>query len=313
MSNIKYGAVIVAAGMSTRMKQFKQLMNIGNMSISERVIVNFKNAGVTDIAMVTGFNADKLENSLKGFEIHFIRNECYETTQMFDSVKLGLSYMLDKCDRVFFCPVDVPFFTQDTVRFEMESDADVVVPMFGNKDGHPLLLSNDVIPSILKYEGDKGLKGAYESLDGFTVLRMQVEDEGAVIDADTRDDYKKLLELHNKRIMHADVKLNLVSTTKFFDEETVTLLKCIELCGNVREACERCRISYSKGWGIISNCEEKLGIRIVERKQGGQSGGTAVITKEGETIIRAYEEIKAILEETAEDAFDRIMKEFELI
>ena len=56
---MRYGAVIVAAGMSTRMKQFKQLMKIGEMSLAERVIVNFRRAGVKDIVMVTGFNADE--------------------------------------------------------------------------------------------------------------------------------------------------------------------------------------------------------------------------------------------------------------
>ena len=48
------GAVIVAAGMSTRMKDFKQLMKIGDLTMAERVIVNFRRAGVKDIVMVTG-------------------------------------------------------------------------------------------------------------------------------------------------------------------------------------------------------------------------------------------------------------------
>ena len=62
---MRYGAVIAAAGMSTRMKQFKQLMKIGDMSIAERVIVNFRRAGVQDIVMVTGHNAEALEKALR--------------------------------------------------------------------------------------------------------------------------------------------------------------------------------------------------------------------------------------------------------
>ena len=50
---MKAGAVIVAAGMSTRMKQFKQMMKIGNFTMAERVVINFKRAGIQDIVMVT--------------------------------------------------------------------------------------------------------------------------------------------------------------------------------------------------------------------------------------------------------------------
>ena len=74
MNAMKYGAVIVAAGMTDRLKRYKQLMNISSKSIAERVIVNFKRAGIEDIIMITGHNADKLEKALKNFDITFIRN-----------------------------------------------------------------------------------------------------------------------------------------------------------------------------------------------------------------------------------------------
>ena len=191
---MRYGAVIVAAGMSTRMKQFKQLMKIGDMNIAERVIVNFRRAGIREIVMVTGYNAENLEKALKDFDITFVRNNNYETTQMFDSARLGLEKIKGKCDRVFFCPVDVPFFTDLTVAEELKlmernDNVDVVVPECGGKDGHPLLLRGSVIPEILAYSGERGMRGAYESLPAGSVVRVSVNDEGAVIDADTRDDY----------------------------------------------------------------------------------------------------------------------------
>ena len=45
----------------------------------------------------------------------FLRNEDYETTHMFDSVRIGLEYLKDKVDTVLFTPVDVPLFTAHTV------------------------------------------------------------------------------------------------------------------------------------------------------------------------------------------------------
>ena len=51
------GAVIVAAGRSSRMGDFKPMLNIGSISIAQRIIATFHQADVTKIAMVTGYNA----------------------------------------------------------------------------------------------------------------------------------------------------------------------------------------------------------------------------------------------------------------
>ena len=52
------GAVITAAGMSSRMGDFKPLLNIGAISVSQRIITTLKQAGKEIIVVVTGFHAD---------------------------------------------------------------------------------------------------------------------------------------------------------------------------------------------------------------------------------------------------------------
>lgn len=314
---MRYGAVIVAAGMSTRMKQFKQLMKIGDMSIAERVIVNFRRAGVEEIVMVTGYNADNLEKALKDFDITFVRNNNYENTQMFDSARLGLEAINGKCDRVLFCPVDVPFFTDQTVSDEIglmnrNDDLEVIVPECGGRAGHPILIRGTTIPKILAHNGERGMKGAYESLPEGSVVRIRVDDEGAVTDADTRDDYLKLVDIHNERILHPIIKVSFASTSPFFGPGTVSLLKEIDRCGNVREACEKCGFSYSKGWTILKSCEEKFGYTIVERQAGGQTGGTARVTDKGRDLLNAYEDLEKELEEIATERFRKLMKDYQL-
>ena len=116
-------AIIVAAGMSSRMGEFKPMLNIGSISIAQRIVANFHQAGVDRIVMITGFNATTLERHLSGNGIIFLRNENYETTQMFDSAKIGLEYLKDKCDRILFTPVDIPLFTSATVKTLVDSGA----------------------------------------------------------------------------------------------------------------------------------------------------------------------------------------------
>ena len=93
-------ALIVAAGMSSRMGDFKPMLNIGSISISRRVIASLQQAGGDKIVMVTGYNAVQLERHLSGLGIVFLRNEQYASTQMFTSAGIGLSYLKDKCDRL---------------------------------------------------------------------------------------------------------------------------------------------------------------------------------------------------------------------
>ena len=92
-------ALIVAAGMSSRMGDFKPMLNIGSISIAQRVVATFQQAGVDKIVMITGYNATMLERHLSGNGIVFLRNEEYRSTQMFDSVCIGLHYLRDKMQR----------------------------------------------------------------------------------------------------------------------------------------------------------------------------------------------------------------------
>ena len=135
-------ALIVAAGMSSRMGDFKPLLNIGSISIAQRVVATFQQAGVEKIVMITGYNAVLLERHLSGNGIVFLRNEEYRTTQMFDSVRIGLRYLKDKCDRLLFTPVDIPLFTAATVRMLLETDAELACPAVGAETGHPILIAD---------------------------------------------------------------------------------------------------------------------------------------------------------------------------
>ena len=71
------GALIVAAGKSSRMGDFKPMLQLGSISIAQRVINNFRQAGISKIVVVTGYRADVLERHLASNNVIFLRNEDY--------------------------------------------------------------------------------------------------------------------------------------------------------------------------------------------------------------------------------------------
>lgn len=58
------GAVVVAAGMSSRMGDFKPMLSLGELTISRRLITSLKQAGVDRIVVICGYRAEDLEHHL---------------------------------------------------------------------------------------------------------------------------------------------------------------------------------------------------------------------------------------------------------
>lgn len=307
---MKYGAVIVAAGMSTRMKRFKPLMEIHGMSMVQRIITTFQQLAIKEIVVITGFNAQELEQQLKKYGVVCIRNENYATTQMFDSVKIGLDYIKDKCDAFFFTPADVPLFTADTVVQIRDMDnGKVRIPICNGRDGHPVYISADMVPEILQYNGDMGLKGALEELHTFE-KKIPVYDLGIFMDADTVEDFEKLIKLHDEQLIRPQVKVRLLKKNPFFGPGTAKLLRQIEYSGSMAEASKLLGISYSKSRIMIQELEAELDRKVVERQQGGQHGGNARLTDYGKSILKSYEQYEKELEQFAQIKYKEIFHFF---
>jgi len=288
--------------MSRRMGEFKPMLNIGTISIAQRIVATFNRSGVNKVVMVTGYNAVTLERHLAGNGIIFLRNENYETTQMFDSVKIGLRYLQNKCDKVLFTPVDIPLFTPNTVHALLATDAALACPVCRGEKGHPLLIDNGLISKILCDSGEQGLRGATERC-GVPILCVPVEDLGTLYDADTPEDFAALVDYHNNQLVRPVVSISLSKEKVFFDSKTAMLLALIDETKSVRAAGQRMQLSYSSCWNMIRRLEEQLNCPMIERTQGGADGGTSVLTERGSELLKKYIEYDKKTKDTAANLF----------
>ena len=297
-------ALIVAAGMSTRMGQFKPMLSIGSISVAQRIIATLHQSGVSKIVMVTGYNATVLERHLAGNGVIFLRNEAYETTQMFDSVKIGLQYLQNKCDRLLFTPVDVPLFTAKTVKTLLDSGAELACPMCEGRQGHPILIASQLIPEILSDCGEMGLKGAMDRCSA-PLLRIDVDDPGTIHDADTPEDYSALVSYHNSQLVRPVVNVSLNKEKPFFDSKIAMLLMLIDETKSVRAAGQRMQLSYSSCWNIIRTLESQLNYSLIERSQGGAGGSTSILTDRGRELLQRYNAYEKILKDQANALYEQ--------
>ncbi len=300
---MQIGALIVAAGMSSRMGEFKPMLSIGSISVAQRVVATFHQAGVNKIVMVTGYNATMLERHLSGNGIIFLRNEDYETTQMFDSVKIGLRYLQDKCDKILFTPVDVPLFTARTVKTILDSGAPLACPMCEGQQGHPILIANELLPEILNDCGEQGLKGAMDRCS-VPLLRIDVDDPGTIHDADTPEDFSALVDYHNSQLVRPVISVSLRREKPFFDNKIAMLLMLVDETKSVRAAGQRMQLSYSSCWNIIRTLESQLNYTLIERSQGGAGGSTSILTNRGRQLLERYNAYEQKLKEQANTLYE---------
>ena len=177
------------------MGALKQTMKLGEYGFTERIVRSFLGAGVKRIAVVTGHRAEEVRQSLAGYDVQFLHNPDYASTEMLDSARIGFRYYTG-VEKLFFCPSDIPMFQPETIRRLLdvplpEDGRAVICPVCGGKTGHPVLIGGGLLPELLTCPGDGGLRKAFQST-GAPQISVPVEDPGALLDADTPEAYEKL-------------------------------------------------------------------------------------------------------------------------
>ena len=79
----------------------------------------------------------------------------------------------------------------------------------------------------------------------------------------------------------------------FLGPGMIRLLEEIQEVGNVRKACEKMSVSYSKGWKLLRILESCLSFSAIQKRQGGKGGGDTRLTPEGEAFLAKYRAFEA--------------------
>ena len=223
----KISAIVVAAGMSSRMGAFKPLLKLQGTPMIELVIEKFRNVGVEDILVVTGNRANELEPILSSLRVRYIRNEHYAETHMFDSAVIGIKKLLNQCDAAFFLPVDMPVFKihslKKMIELMMSTRVDIIRPCYKERRGHPLLIAESCFHKLLSHDGNNGLRGALNSPE-LSVTELQLPDPGLVMDADTAEDYKELCNYSERKQMPSLEECKEIQN--YFHMQTRTIRHC---------------------------------------------------------------------------------------
>ena len=189
----RFGAVIPAAGLSSRMGAFKPLLPLADSTVIERCVGSVLPYADAAVA-VLGYRADELLKVLNrrfGGRLTLALNPDYASTDMLASIQIGLRAM-GECDAFFLLPADMPAIppaVYEALSEAFDGSAEVFYPVCGGRRGHPVLITAALIPAILDYRGDGGLRAI---LRGRTVKEVAADDRGILTDLDTPEDYNRV-------------------------------------------------------------------------------------------------------------------------
>lgn len=294
----KVGGVIAAASK----KVAQPLLQVGTISVIRRIVITYQQAGIFPIVIITGAEEDEVKRHLAGCGVIFVRNTEPDEPELLTSVKLGLSYLDGKCDRVMFTPVNVPMFTPTTLLTMMERREEVVTASYRGRGGHPVLISQRAIPAILGYEGGGGLRGALAS-GGVRRAWVDVDDKGVLLSVHNVSELETQLDEHNAAILHPVLHMRMERESPFLNERLKLLLFLISNGYSIRKGCACTGLAYSKAWEMINQLEHNLGYLVVERQRGGKGGGGTSLTAEGGKFLLAYQEFEETIHQITQKEF----------
>ena len=85
------------------------------------------------------------------------------------------------------------------------------------------------------------------------------------------------------------------------DETDALLLRRISEKSSLTDAAKMVGISYRNAWGRIKRLESNYGVRILDTRVGGSSGGGAKLTPEGLRLFREFRHIRKYLFNALDD------------
>jgi Uncharacterized MobA-related protein len=193
-----FSAIVLAAGMSTRMGQNKLLLGFKDKPLIAHAVDTLLASEIDEVIVVLGNEAGKVQEKLRGREVRLIENPDFREG-LSSSVRVGVSAVSPQADGIMVYLADQPLLEPADVNrilraFTHAKDVgkSIVVPFFGGQRGNPVILDSSFQEAILGVAGDVGCKGVIKRYPD-QVFVVEMENDHVIRDMDTIEEYEAVL------------------------------------------------------------------------------------------------------------------------
>ena len=190
-----FSAVLLAAGESRRMGEFKQLLPFGDKSFVACCIDNLLASRASEVVVVTGHREADVRNAVGARPVTFAHNEDYRSG-MSSSIKCGAEALSPKARVMIVALVDQPQIGPDIFNHVIAAYENrrplIVVPTYDGRNGHPIAIDLSLKEEIMAIDPHLGLRQVVHAHKSH-VAYVEVGSEVVLIDCDFPEDYRRLL------------------------------------------------------------------------------------------------------------------------
>lgn len=187
------GAVILAAGSSSRMGSPKQSLRYRGESLLRRAALAALGAGCRPVVVVTGANAEMSRRELEKLDVREVWNNFWETG-MASSIRAGVEGLVgENPGAAVFMLCDQPHVTAELINgliaAHRATGRPVVASTYGGSYGVPALFSRALFAELARLEGAAGAK---------RIIKQHAAEAHYIpfpcgeVDVDTPDDFSRL-------------------------------------------------------------------------------------------------------------------------
>ena len=193
MSN-QIAAIVLAAGLSTRMGVQKLLLPWGKSTVINTVIEAINSAGINTIIVVTGKDKVEITNLLIDRPVKIVYNNRYHENNMTLSLQKGLKGLPSNISGALIVLGDQPQISPKVITtitdYYHQSNARILIPKYKGKKGHPWLLDHTLWEEILENEHPPFMRD-FQNKHKDQIEYIEVDSETILMDIDTPEDYER--------------------------------------------------------------------------------------------------------------------------
>jgi CTP:molybdopterin cytidylyltransferase MocA len=184
-------AVILAAGESRRMGTQKLLLPYGETTVVEAIVRTALDSSVDGTIVVLGADKEKVRKTLQSYPVSFAVNKDFRHG-MLSSIQAGFESLPGEAGAVVVMLGDQPAVPSEVidglVSGYRENGRGIVIPVYGKRRGHPILIEAGYRSEILGLDPDVGLRQLIQSHPE-DVLEVEVSSSAVLKDMDSPEDY----------------------------------------------------------------------------------------------------------------------------
>jgi putative nucleotidyltransferase with HDIG domain len=193
----RLAAIVLAAGYSSRMADFKPLLPLAGSTALERSIGLLRAVGIAEVIAVLGHRAEELQPLAERAGARCVRNPHFDQG-MFSAVAAGSRALPGGVEAAFVLPADIPLVRPNTVRQLAAAFAtrlaSIAYPVFEGRRGHPPLIARNILLEAAR-DGELGPLPDLLARHEGEAIEVQVWDQCIHMDMDTRAGYDELRAL----------------------------------------------------------------------------------------------------------------------